>query len=56
MQIDLRHAALEWLAVRSLVPRDSLGRLGIGNIELKGGEWRPERRRAYPDVYEVTHP
>jgi ATP-dependent protease ClpP protease subunit len=35
---------------------DSLRRLGIGNIEVKGGEWHPERHRDYPDVYEVTYP
>jgi hypothetical protein len=35
---------------------DSLRRLGIGNIELKEGEWRPERHRDYHDVYEVTYP
>lgn len=35
---------------------DSLRRLGIGNIELKTGEWRPERHPDYPDVYEVTFP
>lgn len=35
---------------------DSLRRLGLGHIELKDGEWRPERNPAYPDVYEVTFP
>jgi hypothetical protein len=35
---------------------DSLRRLGIGNIEVKGGEWHPERHSAYSDVYEVTYP
>ena len=35
---------------------DSLRRMGIGNIELKEGEWRPERNSAFPDVYEVTYP
>jgi hypothetical protein len=35
---------------------DSLRRLGINNIELKDGEWHPERNRMYPDVYEVTYP
>ncbi len=35
---------------------DSLRRLGIANIELKDGEWHPERNPAYPDVYEVTFP
>jgi len=35
---------------------DSLRRLGIGNIELKDGEWHPERNRDYPDVYEITYP
>lgn len=35
---------------------DSLRRLGIRNIELKDGEWHPERHPAYPEVYEVTFP
>ena len=35
---------------------DSLRRLGIGNIELKDGEWHPERNPAYREVYEVTYP
>jgi hypothetical protein len=35
---------------------DSLRRLGIGNIELKNGEWHPERNPVYQDVYEVTYP
>jgi hypothetical protein len=35
---------------------DSLRRLGVGNIELKDGEWHPERHPAYQDVYEVTYP
>lgn len=35
---------------------DSLRRLGIGNIELKEGEWHPERNPAYQDVYEVAYP
>ena len=35
---------------------DSLRRFGIGNIELKEGEWHPERNPAYPEVYEVTYP
>lgn len=35
---------------------DSLRRLGVTNIELKDGEWHPERHRDYPDVYEVTYP
>ena len=35
---------------------DSLRRFGIGNIELKDGEWQPERNPAYPEVYEVTFP
>jgi hypothetical protein len=39
-----------------IYPLDSLRRLGIGNIEVKGGEWHPERHRDYPDVYEVTYP
>jgi hypothetical protein len=35
---------------------DSLRRLGIRNIELKDGEWHPERHPAYQQVYEVTYP
>ena len=35
---------------------DSLRRLGIRNIELKEGEWHPERHPDYQDVYEVTYP
>jgi hypothetical protein len=35
---------------------DSLRRLGIANIELKDGEWQPERNPAYQQVYEVTYP
>jgi hypothetical protein len=35
---------------------DSLRRLGIGNIELKDGEWHPERNPVYQKVYEVTYP
>jgi len=35
---------------------DSLRRFGMGNIELKEGEWHPERNPAYQDVYEVTYP
>ena len=35
---------------------DSLRRLGIRNIELKDGEWHPERHPLYPAVYEVTFP
>jgi len=35
---------------------DSLRKLGVRNIELKDGEWHPERNPAYPDVYEVTYP
>jgi len=35
---------------------DSLHRLGIGNIELKEGEWHPERNPDYQNVYEVTYP
>ena len=35
---------------------DSLRKLGIRNIELKDGEWHPERHPVYPDVYEVTFP
>jgi len=35
---------------------DSLARLGVGNIEVQGGEWHPERHREYHDVYEVTYP
>jgi len=35
---------------------DSLHRFGIRDIELKHGEWHPERNPAYQDVYEVTYP
>ena len=35
---------------------DSLRRLGISNIELKQGEWQPERHPDYKEVYEVTYP
>ena len=35
---------------------DSLHRLGIGNIELKDGEWHPERHPGYPEAYEVKYP
>jgi hypothetical protein len=35
---------------------DSLRRFGVGNIELKDGEWHPERHPAYKEVYEVTYP
>lgn len=35
---------------------DSLRRLGIGNIELKDGEWHPERHPVYQEIYEVTYP
>jgi hypothetical protein len=35
---------------------DSLRRLGVGNIELKDGEWHPERHPDYQRVYEVTYP
>lgn len=35
---------------------DSLRRFGIGNVELKEGEWHPERHFLYPEVYEVTYP
>lgn len=35
---------------------DSLHRLGVRNIGLKGGEWRPEHNREYQDVYEVAYP
>jgi hypothetical protein len=35
---------------------DSLRKFGIGNIELKDGEWHPELNPAYPEVYEVTYP
>ena len=39
-----------------IYPLDSLRRLGMRNIELKEGEWHPERHPAYKDVYEVTYP
>lgn len=35
---------------------DSLRRFGIRNIELKDGEWHPERHPLYERVYEVTYP
>jgi hypothetical protein len=35
---------------------DSLRRLGVSNIEVKGGEWHPERHPDFPDLYEVTYP
>ena len=35
---------------------ESLRRLGISNIELKEGEWHPERHPVYREVYEVTYP
>jgi len=35
---------------------DSLRKFGVGNIELKEGEWHPERHPRYPQVYEVTYP
>ena len=35
---------------------DSLRRLGIRDIELKDGEWKPELNPAYQDIYEVTYP
>lgn len=35
---------------------DSLERLGVRDIEVKGGgEWRPERNPVYQDVYEVEY-
>ena len=34
---------------------DSLRKLGVRNIELKEGEWHPERHPGYPQVYEVTY-
>ena len=39
-----------------IYPLDSLHRLGVRNIELKQGEWHPERHPAYPEIYEVTYP
>jgi hypothetical protein len=35
---------------------DSLRRFGITSIELKDGEWHPERHPEYREVYEVTYP
>jgi hypothetical protein len=35
---------------------DALRRLGIGNIELKDGEWHPERNPEYARIYEVAVP
>jgi len=37
-------------------PPDSLRKLGISNIELKEGEWHPERHPDYRNFYEVTYP
>jgi hypothetical protein len=37
-------------------PLESLRRLGIRNIELKDGEWQPQRNPVYQGVYEVTYP
>jgi hypothetical protein len=30
--------------------------MGVRNIELKDGDWHPERHPEYQDVYEVTYP
>lgn len=35
---------------------DSLRRLGIVNIELKNGQWHPERNPIFKEAYEVTYP
>ncbi len=35
---------------------DSMQRLGVSNIELKNGEWHPERHPDYKMAYEVTYP
>ncbi len=36
---------------------DSLRKLGVGNIEVKGGgQWHPEHHRDFRDLYEVTYP
>lgn len=35
---------------------DSLRRFGVVNIELRQGEWHPQRHPGYKDVYEVTFP
>jgi hypothetical protein len=35
---------------------DSLRRFGVGNIELKEGEWQPEGNPVWQEVYEVTYP
>ena len=35
---------------------DSLRKLGLRNIELKQGEWHPERHPLYKNLYEVTYP
>jgi hypothetical protein len=35
---------------------DSLRRLGVKNIEVKGGDWHPERNPEYSNVYEVAYP
>jgi hypothetical protein len=35
---------------------DSLRNFGLRNIELKQGEWHPERHPLYKNLYEVTYP
>lgn len=35
---------------------ESLRRLGVTNIELKNGEWHPERHPGFKHAYEVTYP
>lgn len=35
---------------------DDLSRFGVTNIELKDGEWQPERNPLYREVYEVSYP
>jgi hypothetical protein len=35
---------------------ESLNRLGVTNIEVEGGEWRPEENPIYSFVYRVRYP
>jgi hypothetical protein len=35
---------------------DSLRKLGLGNIELRDGEWHPERHPSFAEFHEVTYP
>jgi ATP-dependent protease ClpP protease subunit len=53
-QYEPKYEAGEWGGF--IYRLDSLAKLGVGNIDVKGGEWQPERHRDYTDVYEVTYP